>query len=109
MPEYVLLFRKPPSDASNGYADDPVVKSKESYSRSRWQIDAHGFMRSSGNRFLRPEELVELPHDAIFKLFRDFNLTHIYDFEHHVKLGEAISWATAAALESANLSRSWIE
>lgn len=90
MPEYVLLFRKPPSDASNGYADDPVVKSKESYSRSRWQIDAHGFMRSSGNRFLRPEELVELPHDAIFKLFRDFNLTHVYDFEHHVKLGEAL-------------------
>lgn len=90
MPEYVLLFRKPPSDASNGYADDPVVKSKESYSRSRWQIDAHGFMRSSGNRFLRPEELVDLPHDAIFKLFRDFNLTHVYDFEHHVRLGEAL-------------------
>lgn len=90
MPEYVLLFRKPPSDASNGYADVPVVKSKEDYSRSRWQIDAHGFMRSSGNRFLRPEELVELPHEAIFKLFRDFNLTHVYDFEHHVKVGEAL-------------------
>lgn len=90
MPEYVLLFRKPPTDQSDGYADNPVVKSKDAYSRSRWQIDAHGFMRSGGNRFLRPEELVELPHDAIFRLFRDFSLTHVYDFEHHVRLGEAL-------------------
>ncbi|RSU21219.1 DNA methyltransferase [Sphingomonas koreensis] len=28
LPEYLLLFRKPPSDRSNGYADDPVVKGK---------------------------------------------------------------------------------
>src|SRR5687767_6925355 len=60
MPEYLLLFRKPPSDTSNSYADDPVVKQKKlwdkkidewinpnGYSRARWQIDAHGFMRSS--------------------------------------------------------------
>ena len=90
MPEYVLLFRKPPTDASNGYADLPVVKDKSRYTRSRWQIDAHGFMRSDGNRHLRPEELTELPHDVIFKLFRDFYLENIYSFEHHVRLGEAL-------------------
>jgi hypothetical protein len=28
LPEYLLLFRKPPSDRSNGYADDPVKKAK---------------------------------------------------------------------------------
>ena len=28
MPEYLLLFRKPPSDQSDGYADEPVVKEK---------------------------------------------------------------------------------
>jgi hypothetical protein len=28
IPEYVLLFRKPPTDASNGYADVPIVKAK---------------------------------------------------------------------------------
>lgn len=28
LPEYLLLFRKPPSDRSNGYADVPVVKGK---------------------------------------------------------------------------------
>lgn len=28
LPEYLLLFRKPPSDRSNGYADVPVAKGK---------------------------------------------------------------------------------
>jgi DNA modification methylase len=90
MPEYLLLFRKPPSQSVNSYADQPVVKSKERYTRSRWQIDAHGFTRSSGNRLLRPEELRDLPHDAIFQIFRDYSLNRVYDFEHHVKLGEAL-------------------
>ncbi|PTR15977.1 hypothetical protein [Cereibacter azotoformans] len=55
VPEYLLLFRKPPTDRSNGYADRPVKKGKkewdaetkiwanpDGYSRARWQIDAHG-------------------------------------------------------------------
>jgi DNA modification methylase len=90
MPEYLLLFRRPPSDSSNSYADQPVVKDKTRYTRSRWQVDAHAFARSSGNRNLRPEELVALPHDVIFKLFREYSLTQVYDFEYHVQLGEAL-------------------
>lgn len=90
MPEYLLLFRRPPTDTSNSYADEPVVKSKAAYSRSRWQIDAHGFTRSSGNRLLRPEDLQGLKADVIFKLFRDFYLANVYDFEHHVRIGEAL-------------------
>lgn len=90
MPEYLLLFRKPPTDTSNSYADLPVVKSKEKYSRARWQVDAHGFTRSSGNRPITAADLEGMPHDAIFKLFRDYHLSNVYDFEHHVKLGEAL-------------------
>jgi antitoxin component HigA of HigAB toxin-antitoxin module len=90
MPEYLLMFRKPPTDNSNSYADVPVVKSKERYTRSRWQTDAHGFARSSGNRHLSPEEIASLPHAAIFKLFREYSRTHIYDFEHHVRLAESL-------------------
>jgi hypothetical protein len=93
MPEYLLLFRRPPSDTSNSYADEPVVKSKDRYSRSRWQIDAHAFTRSNGNRLLRPEELEALSHDVIFKLFREYSLREVYDFEHHVRLGEALEKA----------------
>ena len=77
-PEYVLLFRKPQSDRMRGYADTPVTKEKPycqdiegvvpfdrglppvpgtGYSRARWQIDAHAFWRSSGNRLLTAEDL----------------------------------------------------
>lgn len=103
MPEYLLLFRKPPTDMSNSYADIPVLKSKQDwddaekqwrnpngYSRSRWQIDAHGYARSNGNRPLLPEEIQDLKHHQIFKMFRKYSLENIYDFEAHVKLGEAL-------------------
>ena len=89
-PEYLLIFRKPPTDCINAYADNPVVKLKRKYTRSRWQIDAHAFSRSNGNRPPTPEELESLPHATIFKLFRDYSLNQIYDFEYHVKLGERL-------------------
>jgi hypothetical protein len=88
VPEYVLVFRKPPTDNSDGYADTPVVKSKSDYSRSRWQTDAHGFWRTSGDRPLLPEELDSLPHAQIFRRFRDHYLRAVYDYEQHVQLGE---------------------
>ena len=90
MPEYLLLFRKTPTDTSNSYADEPVTKSKDEYSRARWQTDAHAFWRSGGNRMLTPDELETLDHDILFRWFRDFHLHNIYDFEHHVKIGETI-------------------
>lgn len=90
MPEYLLLFRKPQTNRLKGYADVPVVKNKAEYSRSRWQIDAHGFMRSSGNRILTAEDLRAVDHAAMFKLFRKYGLSEVYDFEHHVELGESL-------------------
>lgn len=88
MSEYLLIFRKPPTDTSNSYADNPVVKSKKAYTRARWQVDAHGFTRSSGDRLLTPEELRGLTHEQIFKLFRGYSLNTVYNFEHHVQIGE---------------------
>jgi len=90
MPEYLLMFRKPTSDPSNGYADAPVVKRKADYSRSRWQTDAHGFARSDGNRLLSSEELQDLPHDVIFNIFKEFSRGSVYNFENHVAIGEAL-------------------
>ncbi len=93
MPEYLLLFRKPPSDSSDGYADQPVRKSKDEYSRGRWQMDAHGFARSSGNRPLTPEDLKGLSHAEIFQLFKKYSMSNVYDFENHVALAEALEGA----------------
>ncbi len=101
MPEYLLIFRKPPTDASNGYADRPVKKDKRmwdgaagawsndhGYSRARWQLDAHGYMPSSGDRQLTPSDLAGLEHHQIYKLWKRYSLEAVYDFEHHVKIAE---------------------
>lgn len=87
-PEYILLFRKPQTDRTKGYADEPVTKSKEEYSRSRWQIDAHAFWRSSGNRMMTPDELAALTPDVLATAFTEASLAGIYNYEEHVKIGE---------------------
>jgi DNA modification methylase len=92
-PEYVLLFRKLPTDTSTSYADVPVVKSKDEYTRARWQFDAHAHWRSNGDRFLRPEEIRELPMDTLRALWRQYNGTHVYNFKEHVSIAEALEQA----------------
>lgn len=89
-PEYVLLFHKPQTDRTRGYADEPVVKSKDEYSRARWQIDAHAFWRSSGDGSLTPEELEALPMGDIQRIFKKYSLEHIYDYTSHVRIGEVL-------------------
>ena len=89
-PEYILIFRKPQTDRSRGYADEPVQKTKEEYTRARWQIDAHAFWRSSGNRLLCPDELAGMPTDEFIKRFKAHSRAEIYDYSAHVALGEAV-------------------
>lgn len=135
LPEYVLLFRKPPTDRSRGYADLPVLKAKkwwvgindhdydedlvdeaapendetavydgytapdgywknpQGYSRAQWQLDAHGFTRSNGNRLLAPDDLVGLTHKAIYRVFRDHSRAEVYDFAQHVRIAERLEQA----------------
>lgn len=142
-PEYILLFRKLPSDRANSYADEPVVKDKPNcenptclcghskfeheqggcggaegkcmcreycasgemgvpvpfrndspiipgtgYSRSQWQFDAHSLWRSSGNRFMRPEEIAEMPMDALRAAWLRYSRAKVYDFGEHVSIAQ---------------------
>lgn len=119
VPEKLLLFRKPPSSRDNGYADVPVVKAKkwrvdavgdrfdpdtgeqvqkaapgywenaDGYSRARWQLDAHAYTRSSGDRLIDADELLGFNASEVFKIWKKFSLETVYNFEHHVKIGEA--------------------
>ena len=89
-PEYVVLFRKPQTDRSRGYADVPVAKSKDQYTRAQWQVDAHAFWRSSGNRQITAEELSALGPDKLAKLFTDYTLQQVYDYEFHVRIGKEL-------------------
>lgn len=127
MPEYVLLFRKPPTDRSNGYADQPVVKQKPlaedhgapapfdkktnwkkpipgtGYSRSRWQLDAHGLTRSSGDRLISSDELQALIagravkredlHKTLFRIWRERSTNAVYDFKDHLAIAEELDRA----------------
>lgn len=103
MPEYLLLFRKPATDRTNAYADVPVVKKKkewvsgerewknsDGYSRARWQLDAAGYTRSSGNRGITPEELAALEPKQIFQSFKNYSLNEVWDFEYVVKVAETL-------------------
>lgn len=89
-PEYIILLRKPQTDRTKGYADIPVTKSKADYSRARWQVDAHAFWRSSGDRLLTVDELAAMNPDRLAKAFTAASLKSVYDYESHIKIGEAL-------------------
>ena len=89
-PEYVLLFRKLPSDTSKAYADEPVVKSKEDYTRAQWQIDAHAYWRSSGDRLITKAELESADVSKLQKLYTKYSRDTVYDYEEHVALAKSL-------------------
>lgn len=89
-PEYILLFRKLPTDRSRAYADEPVAKDKTDYSLARWQIDAHADWKSSGNTLLTYEDMKGAGIDKIRQLFRKYQREHIYNYEEHVAFAEEL-------------------
>ena len=89
-PEYILLFRKLPSDTSKAYADTPVTKTKEEYTRGRWQIDAHGYWRSSGDRPLTKEEVMSFPVSDLQRVYRKYSRESVYNYEEHVAMAESL-------------------
>lgn len=113
-PEFLLVFRKLPTDRSRAYADEPVTKQKPhvemldgqiiefddkgrpvpgtGYSRARWQTDAHARWRSSGNRLLTADEIAQLDPSTISKVFKQFSLETVYDYETHVRIGEQLDY-----------------
>lgn len=89
-PEYILLFRKLPTDRSTAYADEPVEKSKDEYTRAQWQIDAHGFWRSSGNRLITKEELMNTEVGKLQQIYRKYSRETVYDYGAHVELAKKL-------------------
>lgn len=90
--EKVLLFRKPQTDKSRSYADEPVRKSKAQYTRARWQIDAHSLWRSNGEAFQFPDPatIENMDGSQIYNWYKDWSPGAPYDYEHHVKLNEVL-------------------
>lgn len=89
-PEYVLLFRKLPTDTTTAYADEPVVKSKKDYTVGQWQIDAHAHWRSSGNTLLTREDIAHLDISQIRTIFRAEDVKFTQDYHDHVALANRL-------------------
>lgn len=98
-PEYILLFRKLPTDRSKAYADVRVTKDKADYPLSQWQLDAHAFWRSSGDRNLDPEELSRLKMSDRMRRFREYSRSHVYNYDEHVALSYALEQKDAISKE----------
>lgn len=103
-PEYILLFHKPQTDRTKGYADTRIAKAKQDYSLARWQVDAHAFWRSSGNRQLTAEEMASYGPAKLAKLFTEFSLGHVYDYQFHIRIGEELAARGALPTEFMSLA-----
>lgn len=88
--EYVLLFRKDQSNTEKGYADQPIPHSQNDYSLARHQIDSSGTWRSSGNRLPTPQEIIDANKKTAQKLWTEYNLAEIYDYDTHLHIGEQL-------------------
>ena len=89
-PEYILIFRKPQTDRTKGFADVPITKKKTEYTRARWQVDAHAFWRSSGDRAVTAEEMAQYTPDVLYRVFKSFSVENLYDYETHIRIGERL-------------------
>lgn len=97
--EKVLLFRKPQTDKTRSYADEPVRKDKKDYSRGRWQIDAHSLWRSNGQGIEDvahvtpaddPTLLTGMDGSQIYNWYKAWSMDTPYDYHQHVAFNEAL-------------------
>lgn len=90
LPEYILLLRKAPSEMNNAYADEPVAKEKSDYTRANWQLDAHAYWKSNGNRFLASNELNGHDIKSIVRAWNKHDKKEIYNFQEHLSSCEGM-------------------
>lgn len=90
LPEYIYLFRKAPTENNNAYGDIPVYKEKTDYTRPLWQIDAHAYWKSSGNRLISSEDVAKLDLKKVTSLWKNNDLTEVYNYAKHLELSEEL-------------------
>lgn len=90
LPETIYLFRKAPTEMNNAYGDIPITKSKEEYTRPLWQIDAHAYWKSSGNRLISSEDVAKMDLQQVCALWKNNDLTEVYNYAKHLELSEEL-------------------
>lgn len=117
--EFVLQFRKPQTDLTKQWADERVGHARPAYvdkagvptpwdrdldragglravpgpgySLARWQLDAHAYWRSSGQRLVTAREIAGLPLETAMAVVKAAWLEQVYDYELNVSIGEAFA------------------
>lgn len=97
-PEFLLVFRKPQSDRSKAYADEPVTHCRGKYGLGRWQIDADAVWRSSGDRLVDIQSLLKIADSKkglsrVREQFSEFFEKSGYDYGQHVEIAESLNKA----------------
>lgn len=64
---------------------------KAKYSLAQWQLDAHAFWKSSGERLIDPEYLKRLDLSDVLKAWKALDTSDIYDYNRHVEICEALT------------------
>jgi len=103
-PEYLLLFHKPQTDRSKGWADDRITHDRAEYSLARWQLDADAKWRSSGDRLLTLDEMLALDPATRDRMFKSQYRDAVYDFAGHLALAEGLQAKDALSSEYASMS-----
>ncbi len=85
--------------------DGELLLPEEEYSLARWQVDADGFWRSSGNRYLHEHEIKTWGIDRLQAWWKKFNSEEIYDYDKHVEFLEMLDKKTEG--KKSKLSRSF--
>ena len=74
----------------NAYADVPCTKTKQEYTRANWQLDAHAYWKSNGNRFFSSKELKAMDVSNICNFWKKHNLEQVYSFREHLEVCELL-------------------
>lgn len=62
----------------------------QEFGTAQWQIDAHGFWRSSGDRLLTKKEIMAAPVDRLQAMYRKYSRETVYDYEEHVQIAKKL-------------------
>jgi len=69
----------------NAHSYDVTDEEKLTYEIDRWQLDAHAYWRSSGDRFMSFEELQKYDMKRVYNNWKEHQKQNIYDYRDHLQ------------------------
>ena len=58
--------------------------------RALWQIDAHAYWKSSGDRLISSEDVAQMDLKRVCNMWKNHDLTQVYNYAKHLELSEEL-------------------